>query len=87
MGCPALRAACRWHVVWWGFGCEHKSVGQLVEALFNNTYRLPELIHPAAIPVVDIAVLADGYFEIDLVISVVRCGLSDVVCKRPNPLE
>jgi len=74
-----------WHVVWWGFGCEHKSVGQLVEALFNNTYRLPELIHPAAIPVVDIAVLPTGTSKSIWSISVVRCGLSDVVCNARTP--
>ncbi len=44
----------------------------------NDTKGLPELLHTAQVSVVAIAVDADGYIKLDLVIGVVGLTLSDV---------
>ena len=52
--------------------------GEPIETLLNDPDRLAHLFDPHEVPVVGVAVLADGDLEVDLVVTVVRKDLSNV---------
>lgn len=44
----------------------------------NNPQTLPELLHPAQIPIIAVAVDADGDIEFDLIVGIIGLRLADI---------
>lgn len=55
-----------------------RSRGHLVQALVDDSERLPEFFHSAEISVVAVAIDANWDIEIDFTIGIVRLALSDI---------
>lgn len=55
-----------------------RTSGHLVQALVDNAEGLAEFLHTAEITVVAVTVDTDGHVELNLVVGIVRLGLTDI---------